>query len=404
MADNFVDLPAQVEGPEGPQGPAGEAGSAGPGVPSGGTSNQVLIKQSATDYDTAWTSATTAIISDSADKRYVTDAQKAVLENTSGTNTGDETNFTTSVNSSSPNATIPVVSLAVTNAATDVDLVLSPKGNGGFAMQVADGTTAGGNKRGTNAVDFQMATRTLVTQVASGANSFLGGGRRCTASAQDSSSFGFANQSTGAASISGGNGTVASGTNGVSFGLSGTASGNNSAAFNSLGTADGIASFVSGDAARAFSIYGRRVHASGAQAAIGDTQSSILVLRQATTNATVSTLTCGATGQNAATTTNQLVLQNNNAMSVTGRIVGKQTASTNCASWKFEALIVRGTSAATTSLVASSVTVFSNSPGWGTPALSADTTNGCLKITVTGLAATSIRWACIVESVEVIYA
>lgn len=34
---------------------------------------------------------TTADVADSADKRYVTDAQKTVIENTSGTNTGDQT-------------------------------------------------------------------------------------------------------------------------------------------------------------------------------------------------------------------------------------------------------------------------------------------------------------------------
>lgn len=37
---------------------------------------------------------TTSNITDSTDKRFVTDAQKAILENTSGNNTGDETNAT----------------------------------------------------------------------------------------------------------------------------------------------------------------------------------------------------------------------------------------------------------------------------------------------------------------------
>jgi hypothetical protein len=39
---------------------------------------------------TAGTDATTADIADSADKRYVTDAQRTVIQNTSGTNTGDQ--------------------------------------------------------------------------------------------------------------------------------------------------------------------------------------------------------------------------------------------------------------------------------------------------------------------------
>lgn len=36
------------------KGPQGQTGPAGPGVPSGGSANQVLKKQSATDYDAAW--------------------------------------------------------------------------------------------------------------------------------------------------------------------------------------------------------------------------------------------------------------------------------------------------------------------------------------------------------------
>lgn len=43
-------------GPQGPTGPTGAPGAAGPGVPTGGTTNQLLTKSSATDYATAWAS------------------------------------------------------------------------------------------------------------------------------------------------------------------------------------------------------------------------------------------------------------------------------------------------------------------------------------------------------------
>lgn len=43
---------------------------------------------------TAGSDATTADIADSADKRYVTDAEKTKLANTSGTNSGNETTST----------------------------------------------------------------------------------------------------------------------------------------------------------------------------------------------------------------------------------------------------------------------------------------------------------------------
>ena len=41
-------------GPQGPQGPAGATGATGPGVAAGGTTGQVLKKNSNTDYDTIW--------------------------------------------------------------------------------------------------------------------------------------------------------------------------------------------------------------------------------------------------------------------------------------------------------------------------------------------------------------
>ncbi len=43
-----------MQGPAGPQGAAGPAGATGPGVPNGGTSGQVLAKNSNTDLDTHW--------------------------------------------------------------------------------------------------------------------------------------------------------------------------------------------------------------------------------------------------------------------------------------------------------------------------------------------------------------
>lgn len=58
------------------------------------------------------------------------------------------TNFTESVNTATPNATVPVVRLIATNAATDVDIALTPKGAGTLAAQIADNTTAGGTNEG----------------------------------------------------------------------------------------------------------------------------------------------------------------------------------------------------------------------------------------------------------------
>jgi hypothetical protein len=50
--------PAGPTGPTGPAGPTGPTGAAGPGVPVGGTTGQVLEKNSGTDYDTIWATPT----------------------------------------------------------------------------------------------------------------------------------------------------------------------------------------------------------------------------------------------------------------------------------------------------------------------------------------------------------
>jgi hypothetical protein len=73
------------------------------------------------------------------------------------------------------------VKLLAANAATNVDVVLQPKGNGGILAQQPDGVVTGGNNRGTYAVDLQMI-RSTNTQVASGDYSTISGGYRNTAS------------------------------------------------------------------------------------------------------------------------------------------------------------------------------------------------------------------------------
>jgi hypothetical protein len=59
LANNigFDSIPAGATGatgPAGPTGPTGATGATGPGVPTGGTTGQVLAKNSATNYDTHW--------------------------------------------------------------------------------------------------------------------------------------------------------------------------------------------------------------------------------------------------------------------------------------------------------------------------------------------------------------
>lgn len=63
------------------------------------------------------------------------------------------------------------------NAATNVNAAIVPKGTGAITAAIPDGTATGGNARGQYAVDFQMA-RTAANQVASSNFSVIGGGYR----------------------------------------------------------------------------------------------------------------------------------------------------------------------------------------------------------------------------------
>jgi hypothetical protein len=127
-------------------------------------------------------------------------------------------------------------------------------------------------------------------------------------------------------------------------------------------------------------------------------------LKGATTDATALQLASGYAGSSP-DISNQIVLPNNSAFAFHGTIVARQQASggTASAAWKIEGLIRREGTAGTTVLVNSATTVLDNTPSWGL-ALSADTTNGCLKVQVTGAASTNIRWVATIHTSEVTYA
>ena len=135
---------------------------------------------------------------------------------------------------------------------------------------------------------------------------------------------------------------------------------------------------------------------------LGQSQAGMMVLMADTTDATPEALTSNNT---AASATNQIILPNNSAFAFSGTIVARQPASagTACAAWKIEGLIRRENGVGTTVLVNSATTVLDNTPAWGM-ALSADTTNGGLKVEVTGAAATNIRWVATINTSEVTYA
>jgi trimeric autotransporter adhesin len=261
---------------------------------------------------------------------------------------------------------------------------------------VAIGQSATATANQSLALGYQATTATgnwptaIGRSYASGADSFA------AAIANNTSTYG----ATGANSVAIGRSAKASSSYALALGNGAIASNSRSTCIGEEGTSNGNYSVVIGGyQPNDFGINGRFVMGS----LFGSTvQSSSLRLKVDTTDATPSVL---RTNSNAAGTTNQVILPNSSAYAFHGTIVARQKASdgTASAAWKVEGLIRREANAASTVLVNSALTVLDNTPAWGL-ALTADTTNGGLKIEVTGAAATNIRWVATINTSEVTYA
>lgn len=136
----------------------------------------------------------------------------------------------------------------------------------------------------------------------------------------------------------------------------------------------------------------------------GFSQTALLVLGRATTDATVTTLTSNST--TTAGTGNQVILPNNSAYYFRASVIANVTAAGNTKAWTFEGAIKRGANAASTVIVGSVIkNIVASDAGasaWDV-SITADTTNGGLAVAVTGAAATTIRWVCKIETTEVTY-
>ena len=308
-----------------------------------------------------------------------------------------------SASSAGPNATaarcIALGEYAYASGDTAVAMANSrASGANSFAAAIVNNTATYGATNTTAIAMGNLAKATGLdavalsdTSVASGANS-LAIGWQATASAAQAGAFG-------------GRGAVASGANAHAIGSYAYASGAASLALSTEPSGyytQATQSYSVAIGNRAVSsIASKLAYAGGVFSSNGDAQTGIFVLRSDTTDATAEALT---TNNSTAGTTNQIILPNNSAYSFSGTIVARQDAAsgTACAAWKIEGLIRREGSAGTTVLVNSATTVIDNTPSWGM-ALSADTTNGGLAITVTGAAATNIRWVATIHTSEVTY-
>jgi hypothetical protein len=231
------------------------------------------------------------------------------------------------------------------------------------------------------------------SNTASSTNAVVVGGTSNTASTNSNSAVigGSSNTANGQlAVVVGGNANSASGFASVTLGGSSHVTDANSS------------TVISGQGARTRSRDSVAVFANNNNG-LGWYQSSVLLISRETTDATVTTL---ASSVSAASTTNQLTLPNNSAYYVRGSCIANVTGGGNTKAWSFEAAIKRGANAAATSIVGAVikniVAADAGAAAWDIT-VDADTTNGALRVRVTGQAATTIRWTCRLESTEVSY-
>lgn len=223
----------------------------------------------------------------------------------------------------------------------------------------------------------------------------------------NSVAMGYQSKATGVnSSVALGISAIASGTSSVSIGPGCTASATNSVAIGNSSIASGQGSFAFGRFLNTNSIIGKFVFGYGPFSDAGDSQSGKLIVFRATTDATPTVLTSAG---NAPSATNQLILANNQAMTVTGTVICRQSVagSDKASGWTFTAVIRRGANAASTALVAAVTPVLvaqDLSLATTVLAITADTTNGGLAVTVTGIAATNLRWVATIETSECTYA
>ena len=313
------------------------------------------------------------------------------------------TGITSSLNTASPNNTINASRIIASGGSTNQDLVLSPKGTGAILAHLPNSTSTGGNKRGTYSVDLQLA-RSAAAQVASGSYAFAAG-QNNTASATGTVAMGYGNTaSTGGYGAAIGYENTATGSTAIAMGESNVASGDKSVALGYQATSSGANSFCVGlgsgtaAAAQSWSISNggvTDVRHQGVMGCSGIAQSNVYTLHQETTDATPATLHPNGTAG-----TEYLTVRTNKLYAFTALIAGRNVNDGGGCGYELKGVI--DNSADTVALVGTiTKTVLGETTGAYDCDVTADDTNNCLVITVTGLAAKTVRWGATVIAVAV---
>lgn len=312
----------------------------------------------------------------------------------------------------SPNNTVNHASIQATGGSTNVSVSIVPKGSGAFSLKVPDSTTNGGNVRGANAIDLQIATLGNAANVASGTGSALLAGDGQSIASGNYSLAAAGGRATGAYAVAFGRREVArslaSGSNAVAI-SGGTASGidsfaggfetTNSGSYGTFAFGDGV-TVSAGRGATAFgdkavaNRQGMFAFAAGRFSANGDCQFVRFVLRnKTTTNSAVTLFIDGSS--------TRLTVSSGKILYGTLNVIGSKSDGTAIASYMRQVAIANV--GGTTALVGTVNTIGVDEAAGTSLAVTADNTNDAIDIQVTGISAETWRWGAVFDGIEMAY-
>lgn len=304
--------------------------------------------------------------------------------------------FATGLSTTSPNATNNVVYLRPSSAGA---VVFSPKGSGAFTLRIPDATATGGDVRGSYAVDL-TTSGSASTDVASGSYSVaIGSVAKAAGSYSVGAGYGAKVDSDYSMSI--GSTPIGSSSNyAVAVGYANQSSVTGGAYSSSIGgnlyATGNYSTYLGGVGNGHSGGYGSFVYPSaGPVLGSSDTTAQVAtVIRYAlATDTSDATPTIMYTDALTATGNGYLTVANNTSATFKAMIAcGVKSSGGNCYGWIYYGSVINNGGTLT---VTTGSPYFSGGSSSFTPsvAFSADNTNGALRITVTGVASTAIRWS-----------
>lgn len=287
------------------------------------------------------------------------------------------------INGTSTSGWLQIIANSAGTGSANLGIAITPRGTGAISAHVPDNATAGGNARGSNAVDFQT-TRSAATQVASGQNSGIFTGTNNTVSALSS------------AVLAGSSNNVSGQRAFIGAGLQNTASGNDSVVGGgATNVASGRESWIPGGSGGSTrTVFGKYAWAcNGSYGITGGSQRGGWTGLRQTTDATTTDITTDGSAIDSIRCDVLPSASGNWLYRFT--IYVTATSASDFKTWEIKGVITRAGAAATTAIAGTSIkTVLQESAGattWDCDA-TANTTHGALVTRITGQAATTIRW------------